>query len=528
MSLTKARAAIDAKDRRNALEALLEAWRASRSTAIADVIDVVSSDITRSLPKIEGKSRAAFQSSWLEVASRDDAADVGRLLDVLDAEPCTLMRDRIDRLALRPHDPRLARALTAFIARNPCACTSTPNAPMWTQIFKLITTLGDVRGRPALTAHATKKRPGVFFKVIRARASKALEAMTEPSRLSSEDAALVNEIAAKAAALLAGPPPSGAAKPLVPSTDKRTEAELLELVYDAPDDDAPRLVYADFLAERGDTRGELIVLQCKKNKTPLNAAETKRERSLLREHGRRALGALEPAIAKDNLVYERGFVAACELEFKSDTQRMQLLRHRAWSTVQRMVAPEAALLSVPSLMPSLREVAHVHPELVRQLADQKVALRAVTSAAFTVREGEQLDCASVRSVFPMLERATVRLTPLTRNAYVPMQLKPLRWIALGPWPKSLEQLTVSGVTRDDQLPKLAEWLPLVPATVKTFVFDLLVDWRIAATRSGKRGEGWQVTAEQLAHFARSHTRESVVKGLDEQVTTTVLPMPKKK
>src|SRR5262245_60193175 len=34
-------------------------------------------------------------------------------------------------------------------------------------------------------------------------------------------------------------------------------------VVAAPDDDAPRLVYADWLTERGNPRGELIVVQCK-------------------------------------------------------------------------------------------------------------------------------------------------------------------------------------------------------------------------------------------------------------------------
>src|SRR4051812_27172040 len=35
----------------------------------------------------------------------------------------------------------------------------------------------------------------------------------------------------------------------------------LELILDRPDDDAPRLVYADWLDERGDPRGEFIRLQ---------------------------------------------------------------------------------------------------------------------------------------------------------------------------------------------------------------------------------------------------------------------------
>ncbi|HEU0037623.1 MAG TPA: TIGR02996 domain-containing protein [Kofleriaceae bacterium] len=41
-----------------------------------------------------------------------------------------------------------------------------------------------------------------------------------------------------------------------------TEDELIAAIVAAPDDDAPRLVYADWLTERGDLRGELIVVGC--------------------------------------------------------------------------------------------------------------------------------------------------------------------------------------------------------------------------------------------------------------------------
>jgi uncharacterized protein (TIGR02996 family) len=40
------------------------------------------------------------------------------------------------------------------------------------------------------------------------------------------------------------------------------EAELLAEITSAPDDDAPRLVYADWLLERGNPRGEFIQVQC--------------------------------------------------------------------------------------------------------------------------------------------------------------------------------------------------------------------------------------------------------------------------
>lgn len=42
--------------------------------------------------------------------------------------------------------------------------------------------------------------------------------------------------------------------------DDEHDAALFAEIVQAPHDDAPRLVYADWLLERGDPRGELIAL----------------------------------------------------------------------------------------------------------------------------------------------------------------------------------------------------------------------------------------------------------------------------
>lgn len=42
----------------------------------------------------------------------------------------------------------------------------------------------------------------------------------------------------------------------------RASEHFLVAIRASPDDDAPRLVYADWLEERGDVRGEFIAIQC--------------------------------------------------------------------------------------------------------------------------------------------------------------------------------------------------------------------------------------------------------------------------
>ena len=65
------------------------------------------------------------------------------------------------------------------------------------------------------------------------------------------------------------------------------EAEFFEAVLAAPDDDAPRLVFADFLTGEGDPRGEFIALQCRLAATPDDEARRKlriAENKLLAAH----------------------------------------------------------------------------------------------------------------------------------------------------------------------------------------------------------------------------------------------------
>lgn len=79
----------------------------------------------------------------------------------------------------------------------------------------------------------------------------------------------------------------------------------LEAVLAAPEDDAPRLVFADWLMEQGDPRGEFIAVQCRIARGDRSEGLVARERELLRLHGR-AWGCPLPQFVV--LRWERGFV----------------------------------------------------------------------------------------------------------------------------------------------------------------------------------------------------------------------------
>jgi uncharacterized protein (TIGR02996 family) len=92
-----------------------------------------------------------------------------------------------------------------------------------------------------------------------------------------------------------------------------TEEQFLELIRADRENPAPRLIFADWLDDRGDPRGEFIRVQCELERQGLSALEQRwlreRERELLNEHEHEWL---EP-IARKKLktaqwMFRRGFV----------------------------------------------------------------------------------------------------------------------------------------------------------------------------------------------------------------------------
>jgi uncharacterized protein (TIGR02996 family) len=94
-----------------------------------------------------------------------------------------------------------------------------------------------------------------------------------------------------------------------------TEDELVAAVRADPDDDGPRLVYADWLSDRGDPRGELIGLHCKMARLPSRGAAHK----AYQVEAQRLLVEQEAELARElegivtHWRWRRGFVAELTL-----------------------------------------------------------------------------------------------------------------------------------------------------------------------------------------------------------------------
>jgi uncharacterized protein (TIGR02996 family) len=130
-------------------------------------------------------------------------------------------------------------------------------------------------------------------------------------------------------------------------------AALLDAVLAHPDDEGPRQVYADWLLEQGDPRGELIAVQMELSRGGLAEARRleleAREASLLSQHGARWLGRLSSDAVRAS--FSRGFLDALTvLDVSSlfdadDTLRREPVRQLVFLTRQRLDV--ARVLTLP-------------------------------------------------------------------------------------------------------------------------------------------------------------------------------------
>jgi uncharacterized protein (TIGR02996 family) len=129
----------------------------------------------------------------------------------------------------------------------------------------------------------------------------------------------------------------------------------LKRVLEQPDDDAPRLVFADWLEERGDPRGEFIRLQCALAKGQVPATLKKlrhREQSLLQKYAK-AWAKSYAGIAQ-RCTFRRGFVEGITLPAERFIKHADLLFD--WAPLRKIRLTELNPASINTLVaePALR------------------------------------------------------------------------------------------------------------------------------------------------------------------------------
>ncbi|MBA2539860.1 MAG: TIGR02996 domain-containing protein [Deltaproteobacteria bacterium] len=287
-----------------ALPILIAQWRVRKAPELGDLIDRVDERVTG----------APFEGStdrWLAAAAVADDLSRGPLLRAI---PKRTLEDtqRVLDVATEWDDPRLTRILRGLLVELPW--TGRRSRDGWREIFRFIASQRDPR---LVELVHTLPPTWTIGEEMQRFLTKLLTSAVKPVAIAPWP---------EAAAL-------GALLGVTPSivTKAETEADLLARIYEHPEDDAPRAVYADWLLERENPRGEFIVLQLRPDK---DDAATKRELALLKKHQKAWLGPMEPVIRAVEL--RRGFPASATIKFRHQRDVDQFGHHAAWATLEEL------------------------------------------------------------------------------------------------------------------------------------------------------------------------------------------------
>jgi uncharacterized protein (TIGR02996 family) len=147
----------------------------------------------------------------------------------------------------------------------------------------------------------------------------------------------------------------------------------LHAVREDPDDDAPRLVYADWLEERGDPRGEFIRADCALARLPAGdprrPALEERRRLLLAEHHDAWLGPLRGLAY--GWSFRRGFVE----EVTVDTRQLPKHADALFAAPLRLVR----LLHAGGVIQEVAECRHLRRLRALHLTDNNLGNRGLST-----------------------------------------------------------------------------------------------------------------------------------------------------
>jgi uncharacterized protein (TIGR02996 family) len=274
-----------------------------------------------------------------------------------------------------------------------------------------------------------------------------------------------------------------------------TEAQLLDAIAAEPEgQDAARLVYADWLLERGDDNGEMIALACAEARRRLDGAERARLDELCVTRHTRWLGPVAAVTMQQR--WSRGLLDACTLGKNAPGVVAPALGHRAWSTVTRLDGRGAflatddvvALVTQPALR-SLRSLT-ISLAVAQKLARQpsSPALERLTELAI-IGPPSSLP----KLVFPSLRRLAINADP--GDAWAPA-------LFARPFGATLTSLVILGHNRA----LLADWLQLLERHAGPELVELRLQWAWRALEGNdfeshirvRRGEGGAWAAYELA------------------------------
>ncbi|MGV3624109.1 MAG: TIGR02996 domain-containing protein [Archangium sp.] len=364
----------------------IDGWRQTKHPRFVHVAELATARaLPAPRPLVGGGGGSAHASMWNDLLRARDPLDVPRLLATVCGGDARQAVMRLEALMTRD-DPRVVTGVLAMLETPPYRAPS--SVPFFEACVRELVKSGDPRVGPALTA-SSKRFPIVAVANLPPVAGESFgEQAIAP--LSGGFEALARELEAmferdvftktEAAVTPRGPV---------------DEASLLDAIYAAPDDDAPRLVFADALMERGDPRGEFIALQLQRARGDGTRDGFIRERALFSDKALIAqFGA--PLWDGGDVRFTRGFPEVLSLQ--RDTARK--------------------VIGLPALrtLTELRELQRVSSMTARELLQHGNStnlrrVHGVTREHFDVLE-DGMSWREVGLLFPTRARDLERLTQL--------------------------------------------------------------------------------------------------------------------
>jgi uncharacterized protein (TIGR02996 family) len=470
--LDRALALLQERRAEDALQELLEAWRAMRAPEIAELISTLSDRLAKTRAPLDTRSLNEGLTRWLAISRQDDPADLGRLLDAYEVAAkkqihTRFLVPRLDEILRRGDDPRVVLPLVRTLDVLPLVSHATQIAH---RVFRGLLIADDPRAIPLLAGRLSSWRdmtipPHQYGDPVRVyvleRGGEALEKLRTrhpdgAPRLAEGAVANLEALAVTIGSLR---------KDLVPRAvdpTKRSVEELFAAVYQSPDDDELRDVLADALQLRQDPRGEFIALQMARLRAQPDPGPSSREEALLRKHRKQWLGLLAGSVHPKEHVFRRGFLDECHVRFRNAAHARAEANHPEWATVRAIQfhkgtthedqwSPHAVVTPAMRSLRSVRGVAE--PCLTALCASRPPHLKELWVELYgwprqDLRSRSPLLMALAATPFPELRALVLngpswdRIEGPDGPETVPRTAEDYRLLASAPWASTLRRLTL--------------------------------------------------------------------------------------
>lgn len=293
-----------------AMGALLEAYQATFHPRVAELVERLSALHQRPLEGLPTKQ--ADRGAALAAGLQGSALARGAVLETIGAFAQSAQGKKV-RPALEPlldldPDPRVARTSLTVL-------TTGQVRDLTGKVLRRLVTSFERHAHQGALADFERWLPsGVQLPGMSARLPNVAARLRK-----REPVAVPEQVVVRLLSRLPAP-----LAPSRPEPSPVSEAEMLAAIAAAVDDDAPRLMYADWLTEHLDPRGEFIALQVARTHGRPSQEARRREDELFQQYRVRLLGPLAACVALSGLRFERGFPARVSL--KADLPRHPFIR----------------------------------------------------------------------------------------------------------------------------------------------------------------------------------------------------------